>query len=64
MFFDKYYRPERYDAIVNHMDDYKNINEFRTYVIQTFYKFPISAANKLSLKSTDASTTAPLTTED
>ncbi len=33
MFFDKYYRPERYNTIVNKMDDYKNINEFRTHVI-------------------------------
>ena len=33
MFFDKWYRPERYDAIVNKMDEHKNINEFRTYII-------------------------------
>ena len=33
MFFDKHYRPERFAAIVNKMDEYKNINEFRTFVI-------------------------------
>ena len=50
MFFDKYYRPERYDAIVNHMDDYRNINEFRTYVIQKFYKFPLRATEYLTFR--------------
>ena len=29
MFYDKYYRPERYDAIANHIDDYRNFNEFK-----------------------------------
>ena len=33
MFFDKYYRPERYNTIINKIDNYRNINEFRTYVI-------------------------------
>ncbi len=33
MFFDKHYRPERFAAIVNKMDEYKNINQFRTFVI-------------------------------
>ncbi len=50
MFFDKYYRPDRYDTIVNKMDEYKNINEFRTHVIQNYYKFPLRAIEKLTIK--------------
>lgn len=43
MFFDKYYRPERHNEICNNMDKFKNINEFRTHVIQKHYKFPLRA---------------------
>ncbi len=50
MFFDKRFRPERYDAIVNKMDDYRNINEFRTFVIQNYYKFPLSSIDRLTIK--------------
>ncbi len=49
MFFDKYYRPERFNEIVNNMDKYNNINEFRTHVIQNHYKFPLKAAQKLNI---------------
>ena len=46
MFFDKFYRPQRFDAICNQIDDYQNINEFRTRVIQSYYHFPnIAIAN-------------------
>ncbi len=48
MFFDKYYRPDRYNTIVNKMDDYRNINEFRTYVISNFYTFPLKSTEKLT----------------
>ncbi len=47
VFFDKIYRPERFNAIVNQMDSFNNINEFRTYVIQKYYKFPIKAAENI-----------------
>ena len=33
MFFDKIYRKDRYNTIVSKIDDYKNINEFRTIVV-------------------------------
>ena len=49
MFFDKYYRPERYNTIVNKIDEYQNINEFRTYVISNFYTFPLKATEKLTI---------------
>ena len=49
MFFDKYYRPDRYNEIVNNMDKFNNINEFRTHVIQRYYKFPLKAVKKLTL---------------
>ena len=50
MFFDKHFRPERYNTIVNKMDDYRNINEFRTHVIQNYYKFPLSAIERLTIR--------------
>ena len=61
MFFDKYYRPERYNTIVNRMDDYKNINEFRTFVIQNFYTFPLKSTEKLTVFP--QSTKAPIEPE-
>ena len=33
MFFDKMYRKARYNTIVEQIDSYKNINEFRNLVI-------------------------------
>ena len=50
MFFDKHFRPERYNTIVNKMDEYRNINEFRTHVIQNYYKFPLSAIERLTVR--------------
>ena len=49
MFFDKYYRPERYNEIVHKIDDYKNINEFRTHVIQNYYKFPLRSIDRITV---------------
>ena len=49
MFFDKYYRPERYNEIVYNMENFKNINEFRTHIIQTYYKYPLTATQKLTV---------------
>jgi len=36
MFFDKWYRRDRYDAIVNKIDTYKNVNEFRTMILHNY----------------------------
>ena len=49
MFFDKHFRKDRYDCIVNKQDQHKNINEFRTYVMHKYYRFPIAAANFLKI---------------
>ena len=40
MFFDKWYRPLRYQAIINKIDSYSNINEFRSVIMQNFHTFP------------------------
>ena len=40
MFFDKWYRRSRYDAIVNKIDDYNNINEFRTFIMHNYASMP------------------------
>ena len=47
MFFDKWYRRERYDAIVNRIDDFKNINEFRTVILHNFATMPVSTTRNL-----------------
>ena len=47
MFFDKQYRRERYDAIVNRIDDYKNINEFRTMILSNYASMPIEPTRNL-----------------
>ena len=49
MFFDKFYRPKRYDAICNQIDEHQNINEFRSRVIQSYYHFPNLAIANLYL---------------
>ena len=47
MFFDKWYRRERHDAIVNKIDDYKNINEFRTMILHRYATMPVSTTQNL-----------------
>ena len=47
MFFDKWYRRLRYDAIVNKIDDYNNINEFRTFVMHNYAKMPLEPSRNL-----------------
>ena len=49
MFFDKNYRPDRYNCIVNLQDNYQNKNEFRTYVMQKYHRFPIKGAAFMKL---------------
>lgn len=49
MFFDKHYRPERYKDITESMDKYKNINEFRTVIVNKYSTFPISAISTLKM---------------
>ena len=44
MFFDKNYRKDRFDCIVNQQAKFKNKNEFRTYVMQKYHRFPIEGA--------------------
>ena len=47
MFFDKHYRPERFDVIVNKQSQFKNKNEFRTYVTDKFNRFPLKSTSFL-----------------
>ena len=47
MFFDKCYRRPRYDAIVNKVDDYKNINEFRTMILHNYANMPVSPTRNI-----------------
>jgi hypothetical protein len=49
MFFDKHYRPDRFNCIVNQQEKFKNKNEFRTYVLQTHYRFPVKSSAFLKL---------------
>ena len=49
MFFDKHFRKDRYDCIINEQEKHKNINEFRTYVMHRYYRYPIAAANFLKV---------------
>ena len=44
MFFDKHYRPERFNFIINQQEKHKNVNEFRTLVMHKFYRFPLKSA--------------------
>ena len=43
IFFDKAYRPARYNAITNEISKYKNINEFRTYIMKNHSYFPLAS---------------------
>ena len=47
MFFDKWYRRDRYDAIVNKIDKYQNINEFRTMILHNFASMPLAPTRNL-----------------
>ncbi len=47
MFFDKQYRPSRYDAMTTTIHQYKNINKFRTFINQNYQSFPVSVAQNL-----------------
>ncbi len=49
MFFDKIYRRQRYNCIVDEINNYSNINEFRTFVVQRHHKFPLSSIQNISL---------------
>ena len=47
MFFDKVYRPQRYNIITNQIDAYTNVNEFRTLVMQNYHSFPLKSTNNI-----------------
>ena len=47
MFFDKVYRPDRYNAMTSQIDKFKNINEFRTQMNQNYSFFPVEAADNI-----------------
>ena len=47
MFFDKWYRRPRYDAIVNRIDDFNNINEFRTFIMHNYASMPKAPSQNL-----------------
>ena len=49
MFFDKHYRPNRYDCIVHDQKKHKNINEFRTFVMHKYHRFPVASTTFLQL---------------
>ncbi len=48
MFFDKNYRRERYDLIVNDINQYQNINEFRSMVGYHHHRFPLASIKNIS----------------
>ena len=54
MFFDKHFRPDRFKDIVENMDNYKNINEFRTYIINRYHAFPVNVIKNLKLIKTQS----------
>jgi len=47
MFFDKFYRRDRFDTITKKIDHYQNVNEFRTLVMQSFHTFPLAATRNI-----------------
>ena len=47
MFFDKWYRRDRYNFICDHIDSYKNINEFRTVVLHNHANWPVAPIHNL-----------------
>jgi len=44
LIFDKKYRPDRFNAIVNKQEKFRNKNEFRTYVMNNYYKSPLASS--------------------
>ena len=52
MFFDKHYRPDRYECIIHNQDNFKNKNDFRTYVMQKYYRFPLKSTAFLRTNGT------------
>ena len=51
MFFDKWYRRDRYDAICNKIDAYNNVNEFRTMILHNHAAMPVAPSRNLYLWS-------------
>ncbi|CDW74859.1 UNKNOWN [Stylonychia lemnae] len=49
IFFDKMHRPERFNTIMNQMDEFNNINEFRTFVMQKHQSFPLKYIQKFQV---------------
>ena len=49
MFFDKCYRPDRYATICNKIDDYQNINDFRSRVMLNYHNYPANSTRSLYL---------------
>ena len=49
MFFDKFYRPERYQAIVTEFDNFDSVHDFNAYLLRKHYKYPLKATEGLSL---------------
>ena len=49
MFFDKTYRPARYEAMTAKIDKYSNINEFRSYITGNFSNFPVDSTHNIYL---------------
>lgn len=49
MFFDKHYRYDRYNCIINQQDKFKNRNDFRTYVMENYHRFPVASTAFLQL---------------
>ena len=47
MFFDKWYRRSRHDAIVSKIDKYSNINEFRTMIQNKHADMPVATISNL-----------------
>ena len=51
MFFDKWYRRDRYDAICNKIDAYNNVNEFRTMILHNHAAMPVAPTRNLYIWS-------------
>ena len=47
MFFDKWYRRERFNTIVEKIDNYQNINEFRTMILHNHVAMPLGPTRNL-----------------
>ena len=49
MFFDKHYRPDRYNCIVNQINQHQNVNLFRSEVMTKYHRFPGASQDFLRL---------------